>query len=147
MTGLLHVVCPHCGQTNKLPAGKDPLSARCGACHNALFDSHPVSVDRSRFEKHKRDDDLPVLVDVWAPWCGPCRVMAPMFELAAKELEPKVRLLKVNADKEPGVASELGAAAIPTLLLLNKGQVVARSAGAMDTKRIVNWVRSHVAIA
>jgi thioredoxin 2 len=143
----IHVVCPHCGQTNKLLTDKPALSARCGSCHNALFDGHPAIVDGARFEKHKRESDLPILVDVWAPWCGPCRAMGPMFERAAKELEPNVRLLKLNADEDPRTTSELGIAAIPTILLLRGGHIIARSAGAMDTRQIVGWVRSHVAAA
>jgi thioredoxin 2 len=140
-----HIVCPHCAATNRLPAGKPAGEARCGSCHQALFEGHPVAVDAARFDKHRRNNDIAVLVDVWAPWCGPCRVMTPMFERAAAELEPEVRLLKVNADEEPQVAPQLGVAGIPALFLMRGGRVVAQTAGAMDTRRIVAWVRSHLA--
>jgi thioredoxin 2 len=140
-----HVVCPHCAATNRLPVDKPVQAARCGACHRALFEGHPAAADAAKFDKHRRSNDIALLVDVWAPWCGPCRVMAPMFEQAAAELEPDVRLLKVNADEEPRIASELGVTGIPALLLLRGGQVIARTAGAMDTRRIVAWTRSHLA--
>ncbi len=138
------VVCPTCGQTNNFPADKPALSAHCGTCHNPLFNGHPVSVNAAHFAKHSREGDLPILLDVWAPWCGPCRAMASMFERAAKELEPDVRLLKLNCDEEPRTASELGIAAIPTLLLLRNGQILARSSGVMDLRNIISWVRSNI---
>jgi len=147
MSNVHHVVCPHCAATNRVPVGKPALAARCGACHRALFDGHPAAVDAASFEKHRRDNDVAVLVDVWAPWCGPCRAMAPMFEAAAPELEPEVRLVKLNADEEPRISSELGVTGIPALLLFRGGHVVARTAGAMDTRRLVAWVRSNLAAA
>jgi thioredoxin 2 len=139
-----HIVCPHCTATNRLPVDKPVQAARCGACHSALFQGHPAAVDGAQFDKHRRGNDIALLVDVWAPWCGPCRAMAPMFERAAAELEPDVRLVKVNADEKPAIASELGVAGIPALLLLRGGQIIARTAGAMDTRRIVAWTRSHL---
>lgn len=139
-----HVVCPHCAATNRVPVGRPVREANCGACHRALFDGHPVAVDAAAFEKHRLNNDIPVLLDVWAPWCGPCRAMAPSFERAARELEPHVRLLKLNADEEPRVTSELGVSGIPALFLLRNGRVIAQTAGAMDAGGIVTWARSRM---
>ncbi len=154
----LHVVCPHCAATNRIPGDRfvqrpadgariAAAEARCGSCHRALFDGHPAAVDAAAFDKHRRGNDIPMLVDVWAPWCGPCRMMAPMFERAAAQLEPHMRLVKVNADEEPAIAAQLGASSIPALFLMRGGRVIARTAGAMDTPRIVNWVRGQLASA
>jgi thioredoxin 2 len=143
----LHIVCPRCAATNRLPAGKNAASGKCGACHAPLFTGHPAAVDAGAFDKHRRNNDIPVLVDVWAPWCGPCRTMAPMFEAAAADLEPQVRLLKLNADEAPGIAAEYEVSGIPALLLFRGGRVVARSAGVMDARRIVAWTRGHLAQA
>lgn len=141
------IVCPHCSATNRVPTARPAMAAKCGACHRPLFDGHPAAVDAAAFEKHRRASDVPLLVDVWAPWCGPCRAMAPMFERAAAELEPEVRLLKLNSDEEPGIASSLGVRGIPALFLIHHGKVLAHSAGAMDAGRIVAWVRGQLAAA
>ena len=139
------IVCGHCGQINRLPADRPATAARCGSCHKPLFDGHPIEVDEQGFARHLAHSDLPVLVDVWAPWCGPCRAMAPMFERAAKELEPEVRLLKLNSDNAPQASSRLGITGIPTLLLLRGGREISRQSGAMDTRSIVAWTRSGLA--
>ena len=147
MANVRQVVCPHCAAVNRVPADKPAKAARCGACHRALFDGHPAAVDGAQFDKHRRASDIPLLVDVWAAWCGPCRAMAPMFEQAAAELEPDMRLIKLNADEEPRIASELGVSALPTMLLLRRGQIVARMSGAMNARQIVAWARSQLAAA
>ncbi len=143
----LHVVCPHCAATNRLPAGKRAAAAKCGSCHAALFDGHPAAADAAAFARHRDNNDIAVLVDVWAPWCGPCRMMGPMFEAAAAELEPDVRLIKVNADEQPRVAADYGVSGIPALLLFRGGRLVARNAGVMDARAIVSWTRGHLAQA
>ncbi|WP_291850785.1 thioredoxin domain-containing protein [Bradyrhizobium sp.] len=139
------IVCGGCGKTNRLPTERTPAAARCGSCHRPIFSGHPVEVDEAGFGRHLANSDIPLLVDVWAPWCGPCRAMAPMFERAASELEPDVRLLKLNSDNAPAVSSRLGISGIPTLLLMRGGREIARTAGAMDTQRIVAWTRAGLA--
>ena len=139
------VVCGHCGQINRLPTERAPTAARCGSCHQPIFDGHPVEVDEAGFDRHLAQNSVPLLVDVWAPWCGPCRTMAPMFERAARELEPKVRLLKLNADTAPSVSARLGISGIPTLLLMRGGREISRTSGAKDTPKIVAWTMAGLA--
>ncbi|MCS3730010.1 thioredoxin TrxC [Bradyrhizobium betae] len=142
MSETCQIVCGHCGRTNRLPAERAPEAARCGVCHQALFTGHPIEVDEEGFQRHVANNEIPVLVDVWAPWCGPCRAMAPMYERAARELEPKVRLLKLNSDNTPNLSSRLNITGIPTLLLMRGGREVARHAGAMDARSIVAWTQA-----
>ena len=145
MSEMRQVVCGHCGRINRLPAERAPKGARCGSCHQPIFTGHPVEVDEEGFGRHVASSDIPLLVDVWAPWCGPCRAMAPMFERAAQQLEPKVRLLKLNSDAAPALSSRLGISGIPTLLLMQGGREIARHAGAMDARGIVAWTEAGLA--
>ncbi|MGB8401816.1 thioredoxin TrxC [Bradyrhizobium sp.] len=145
MSASRQIVCGHCGRINRLPADRAVTGARCGSCHQPIFDGHPVEVDEAGFDRHLAQSGVPLLVDVWAPWCGPCRTMAPMFERAARQLEPKVRLLKLNADIAPSVSARLGISGIPTLLLMHGGREIARTSGAMDTPKIVAWTMAGLA--
>ena len=142
MSETLHIACPACHAINRAP--RDKLAAgpsgKCGKCHAPLFDGHPVELDAASFEAHAGRSDLPLLVDFWAPWCGPCKIMAPQFEEAAGNLEPRVRLAKVNTDEAQDLAGRFGIQGIPTLVLLHRGREVARQAGAMNAASIQQWV-------
>lgn len=135
-----HVVCTGCGAANRLPAERDALDAKCGKCGEPLFSGRPSDVKRTAFERQIGKSSIPVIVDVWAPWCGPCRAMAPEFEKAARALEPRARFIKLNSDSEQAVASRLGIRGIPTMLLFREGREVARVSGAMSAEQIGRWV-------
>ncbi len=144
MAESVHVVCPACGAVNRLPRSRLADGGKCGSCHVRLFDGHPVAMDEAGFRRHVESNGLPVLVDFWASWCGPCRMMAPKFEEAARRLEPQIRLGKVNTEEAPALASSLGIQSIPTLVLFSGGREVARISGAMDAARIAQWVAPHL---
>jgi thioredoxin 2 len=141
----LHVVCPHCHVTNRVQAEDLGNAPDCGSCHRALFTGEPVSVTSTEFDRHVTRSQLPVLVDFWAPWCGPCRMMAPAFEQAAAQLEPRVQLVKVNTEEAQGLGARLNIRSIPTLALFVGGREVARQAGAMGAADIVRWTQAQLA--
>ncbi|MBI1891875.1 MAG: thioredoxin TrxC [Burkholderiales bacterium] len=138
----LHIVCPHCQTTNRVPAERLGEAPNCGRCHQALFAGHPVNVSTAEFDRQLNSSDIPLLVDFWAPWCGPCRMMAPAFEQAAAELEPRFRVIKVNTEDEPALAARYGICSIPTLAVFNKGREIKRQAGAAGAPDIVRWASS-----
>ena len=144
MSESVHVVCPHCEAVNRVPRDRLGAGAKCGKCHTPLFSGAPLSLSEQGFARHIGRNDLPVVVDFWAPWCGPCRMMAPAFEEAARRLEPHARLVKVNTEQAQGLAAQLGIRSIPTLAVFRGGREVARTAGAMDAARLVAWVQSYL---
>ncbi len=144
MSDTLHLVCPHCQAVNRLPAARLGQRPSCGQCRRPLFSAHPVELTAATFARHVGRSDIPVLVDFWAPWCGPCKTMAPQFAQAAQLLEPQVRLAKVDTEAEPGLGAQHGIRSIPTLALFRGGREVARQAGAMGAQDIVRWVRAQL---
>lgn len=143
MTDPLHLVCPACMAVNRIPADKLAAKPKCGKCRQLLFNQHPVELNSASFQQHIKRNDIPVVVDFWAPWCGPCKMMAPAFEEAAAQLSPDVRLAKLNTEVEQAIGANLGIRSIPTMIVFRSGQEVARQPGAMGTAEIVHWVRAN----
>ena len=144
MTATRLVACPHCNAINRVPMSRLAESPNCGKCAGALFDGHPLALDAVGFHAHAERADLPLLVDFWAPWCGPCLAMAPQFEAAAAQLEPAMRLAKVDTEAQPALGGRFGIRSIPTVVLFQQGRELARKAGAMGAADIVRWARHHL---
>jgi thioredoxin 2 len=145
MAEALHIVCPHCDSINRVPRQRLREGGKCGACHRPLFERRPAVLDSAaRFNKHAARSDIPLLIDFWASWCGPCRTMAPIFEQAATQLEPDVRVVKVDSDAVPELLQRFSIQSIPTLMLVQYGREIARQSGVMPLAQLLTWTREHV---
>ena len=143
MSNPLHIVCPACNATNRIPADKLGAAPKCGKCRTPLFAKQPLELTTANFQSHINRNDIPVVIDFWAPWCGPCKMMAPAFKEAAAQLEPGVRLAKVNTEAQQALGAQFGIRSIPTMIMFRNGREVARQSGAMGSTDIVRWVQAN----
>lgn len=144
MENKMHIVCPHCTAVNRLPQDKLGNRPICGKCTRRFFDGKPVDLTESTFQKHIERNDVAVVVDFWAAWCGPCKIVAPVFAQAAAQMEPGIRFGKVDTEKERSIAGRFGIQGIPTTIIFKGGRELARQAGAMDLNTLTNWIKSQV---
>jgi thioredoxin 2 len=144
MSQPIHVVCGHCDSVVRLPSERLGAAPRCPKCHFALFEAKPITLNAGNFDQHVARNDLPLVVDFWAPWCGPCIAMAPFYEATARELEPKLRFAKLNTEDEPAPATRFNIRSIPTLIVFRGGKEIARHSGAMDSSQLKRWLNSAV---
>ncbi len=144
MSNSMHIVCPDCAAINRIPETRLSEQPKCGKCHNTLFNAQPLELSSANFQKHISRSDIPVVVDFWAPWCGPCKMMAPAFAQAAQLLEPAVRLGKLNTENEQSIGAQFNIRSIPTLAIFKNGKEIARQSGAMGKDDIIRWVKGYI---
>jgi thioredoxin 2 len=136
----VHIACPNCLRENRVGSDRLEDHPKCGKCGAALLEGKSVGLNDENFNAFLKPSGLPVVVDFWAPWCGPCKAMAPAFEQAAKRLATSVRFAKVNSDEAPSLATRFAIRSIPTLILFQGGQETKRMSGAMDFSSLMRWL-------
>jgi thioredoxin 2 len=144
MTDSVRVVCPHCNTANRVPRARLSESANCGSCKQPLLDGQPFALTKANFDRQVAASELPLVVDFWASWCGPCQMMAPAYAQAAARLAPGVRLAKLDTEAEPEIAARFGIRSIPTLIAFKNGREVARRSGASDLTGLLQWIKTRV---
>ncbi|HSR10822.1 MAG TPA: thioredoxin TrxC [Thermodesulfobacteriota bacterium] len=142
MAGDLKVVCPQCGAANRIDSARLGDRPKCGRCKQLLFNSYPLELSNENFDRNISANEIPVVVEFWAPWCGYCKRMAPIFDQAAAQLEPRVRFAKVNTEAEPSISGRFGVQGVPTTIIFKNGREIARQSGAMDLPTLLRWISS-----
>ncbi len=141
---MTHIVCPHCDSVNRVPPERLAAHPQCGKCHSKLFNKQPAALTGSRLERHIQRNDIPVVTDFWAAWCGPCKMMEPIFAQACAKLEPRIRFAKVDTESDQEIAMKYGIRGIPTMILFKNGSEADRVSGAMDFANLLSWINTHM---
>ncbi len=144
MSEYTHIVCPYCNGTNRIPAGAIPQEAKCGKCKQSILDTKPIELTNDNIDQHLQKNDIPVLIDFWAPWCGPCKTMGPNFEKASTSFKATVRFAKVNTEAQQSIGAHFGIRSIPTLILFKNAKEVDRISGAIDAQQLIQWLKQKL---
>ena len=144
MPEFTHIVCPYCNGTNRIKSGAVPETATCGRCKKSLLDTTPINLNNDNIQQHLEKNDIPVIIDFWAPWCGPCKTMGPNFEQASRNFRGRVRFAKVNTQDNEEIGARFSIRSIPTLLLFKEGKIIDQLAGALDANQLSQWIESKI---
>ena len=144
MSDFIHIVCPYCNGTNRIPAGRVPDQANCGRCKKSILDTKPIELSSENIQQHLEKNDIPVIIDFWAPWCGPGKIMGHNFEQASHSFRGKVRFAKINTQEHESLGAHFNIRSIPTLVLFKKGKEIDRVSGALDVGQLTDWLKQKV---